>query len=579
MALIMNNSILAQPYVFRISSPSSNQSKFSANYNNNSVFVLLLSKYTSHSVSNLNNLNFKTKAAASSSSSSNRRVENTENNSNLEILDDVLLNRISSLKDAEEVLMLIAEKSERNGGILSTSDCSSIIKAAFDRNNAQLALSVYSAMRSNFNQGVSEAGSVVARWKWATPDVHIYAPLVKGLASSLQVSDAIRIIYDVCQMGVYSGDEVSFGKVVQCPSCMIAVAVAQPQHGSPPAERSMEIPPWERGLRFLNVMKQPIPAAVHSIVVQTPSGTARTHRFATNTVELPAQEGERVTISLAAPANVYREVGPLRFHSKAPGFNPGEAMCLTNHTNGRESLLLRAPVKNGNMSLRNPSFLIPALALLTTTDLASGIIDPSLPRLISISLVASVALGTTLNSVVIPQLNRLPQRMADVLAIKQQLLSQYDVLQTRIKGLRDSAEKEVWMLARMCQLENKIVAVGEPSYRARRSRIQKVRESLESSLIGRIELIDSYARISSMIEIEVEMDSDVLVAESVSNTESTAEQIEQIMELENLEQRWRMQAEANDEVEKLLSSQPIPTEQNSELHFTRSAILNLEKQL
>ncbi|PIA34312.1 hypothetical protein AQUCO_03800122v1 [Aquilegia coerulea] len=584
----MNNLILTQPYLSRISSPSSTQSKFSTFSptfnNNNSLFILLLTKYTSHRVSNLNNLNFKTKASSSSSSSSsNREIENVESDSVSEILDDELLKRISSLKDAEEVLMMIAEKSERNGGILSTSDCNLIIKAAFDRNNAQLALSVYSAMRSNFNQGASEEGSPVARWKWATPDVHIYASLVKGLASSLQVSDAIRIIYDVCQMGVYSGDEVSFGKVVRCPSCMIAVAVAQPQHGIQIAscskcryqyelvsgtivtieseQISMEIPPWERGLRFLSVIKQPIPAAVHSIVVQTPSGTARTHRFATNTVELPAQEGERVTISLAAPANVYREVGPLRFNSKAPGFNPGEAMCLTNHTNGRESQLLRAPVKNGNLSLRNPSFLIPALVLLTTGDLASGIIDPSLPRLISISVVASVALGTTLNNVVIPQLNRLPERMADVLAIKQQLLSQYDLLQTRIKGLRDAAEKEVWMLARMCQLENKIVAIGEPSYRARRSRIQKVRESLESSLIGRIELIDSYARISSMIEIEVEMDSDVLAAESVSNAESIAEQIEQIMELENLEQRWRMQAEANDEVERLLSSQPVPTEQ------------------
>ncbi|CAK9181419.1 unnamed protein product [Ilex paraguariensis] len=45
--------------------------------------------------------------------------------------------------------------------------------------------------------------------------------------------------------------------------------------------------------------------------------------------------------------------------------------------------------------------------------------------------------------------------------------------------------------------------------------------------------------------------------------ESIAEQIQQIMELENLEEarRWRIQAEANDEAERLLSSEAIPTEQ------------------
>ncbi|KAJ0048561.1 hypothetical protein Pint_14920 [Pistacia integerrima] len=60
---------------------------------------------------------------------------------------------------------------------------------------------------------------------------------------------------------------------------------------------------------------------------------------------------------------------------------------------------------------------------------------------------------------------QLPQRSVDAIAIKQQLLSQYDMLQSRIKDLKEAAEKEVWMLARMCQLENKIYAVGEPSYR------------------------------------------------------------------------------------------------------------------
>ncbi|KAL7237668.1 hypothetical protein ACSBR2_003885 [Camellia fascicularis] len=35
----------------------------------------------------------------------------------------------------------------------------------------------------------------------------------------------------------------------------------------PIAERSMEVPTWKRGLRFLQIKKQSFPATVHSIVV------------------------------------------------------------------------------------------------------------------------------------------------------------------------------------------------------------------------------------------------------------------------------------------------------------------------
>ncbi|MFS7917312.1 hypothetical protein Hanom_Chr03g00187521 [Helianthus anomalus] len=76
----------------------------------------------------------------------------------------------------------------------------------------------------------------------------------------------------------------------------------------------------------------------------------------------------------------------------------------------------------------------------------------------------------------------------------------------------------------------------------------------------------TFLSISSMIEIEVEMDSDVLAAESTSNAEETiAEQIEQIMEIENLEEIWRIQAEANDEMEKLLNSEILPSQQVSDI--------------
>jgi len=147
----------------------------------------------------------------------------------------------------------------------------------------------------------------------------------------------------------------------------------------------------------------------------------------------------------------------------------------------------------------------------------------------------------------------------DIVAVRQQLLSQYDILQSRLKELKQFAQKEVWMLARMCQLDNKILAVGEPSYRARRGRVKRVRESLESTLSARIELMESYAKLCSMIEIEIEMDSDVIAAEVASSAERISEQIQQLMEIDSLEEQWRIQAEANDEAERLLSSDSSET--------------------
>ncbi|CAL5214958.1 unnamed protein product [Lathyrus oleraceus] len=508
--------------------------------------------------------------------------QNETSNSN-NLLDQQLLHRIAATaKDADEALQLIADYSSHNSGVVSASDCCSIISASLERNNHQLALSVFYSMRSTFHQ-VDEKGPLVERWKWSRPNARVYTMLIQGLAASLRVSDALSVVKYICEVGVSPSEEVPFGKIVRCPSCRIAVAVAQPQQGIQivscakcryqyelvsgnivsiqSEEISMDITAWEKGLRFLKLMKQSIPSAVHSIVVETPSGMARTHRFATETVDLPAQEGERVTVAVAAPSNAYRNLGPFKLSSRAPNFYPGEAMCITNHKDGRESRLVRAPKKDENSSLLKPSILFPLLALFATGDAASGFIDPSLPQFISVVAVSSLAVGSALNSFVIPQLNQLPQRSVEVVAIKQRLLSQYDVLQSRINDLKEAAEKEVWILARMCQLENKISAVGEPSYRTRISKVKRVRESLQNSLRGRIELIASFARISSMIEIEVEMETDVLAAETTGDVDGFTEQIEQLMELENLEERWKMQAEANDEAERLLSSQPLPLDE------------------
>lgn len=56
--------------------------------------------------------------------------------------------------------------------------------------------------------GASENRPSVERWRWTRPNVHVYTSLVQGLAASLRVSDALRIIEDICQVGVSPGEEV-----------------------------------------------------------------------------------------------------------------------------------------------------------------------------------------------------------------------------------------------------------------------------------------------------------------------------------------------------------------------------------
>ncbi|KAK8538203.1 hypothetical protein V6N12_044338 [Hibiscus sabdariffa] len=537
----MSLSLASSPWLSRFSPPNTKLPDYSPSPSSN--FTLLSLLLRSNPLSSLKtNKSFKPRASLEETQS-NGVVEGTS------VLDEALLSRVSASKDADEALQMIAQNQisessgQLKGSVVSVSDCRLVINAALDRQNADLALSVFYAMRSSFDTGVSENGPLVDRWKWSRPDVGIYTTLVQGLAGLLRVSDALRLIDDICRVGVSPSEEVPFGKVVRCPICSIAAGVAQPQLG-------IQIVCCSK-CRYKYEL-------VSGNIVSVDSEEIRNSSCRTQHGDSSMEKGAKISAdiegksscccSLYSGTNPFwygPEVGPFKFSPKAPNFYPGEPMCLTNHKDGRESQLLRAPTKDGNTSILKPQFIIPLLTVLAAGDAASGLIDPSLPQLLSVAAVGSLAVGATLNAVVFPQLNQLPQRSVETTAIRQQLLSQYDILQSRIRDLKEAAEKEVWTLARMCQLENKIFAVGEPSYRARRSRIKRVREGLENSLRGRIELIDSFARISSMIEIE----------------ETIAEQIQQVMELENLEEKWKLQAEANDEAERLLSSQSIPTQQ------------------
>lgn len=70
-------------------------------------------------------------------------------------LSDEVVGEASGAGDADEALRIIAEKAGGSGGVVGASDCCSIVSAALERGNAELALSVFYAMRATFDQGVS----------------------------------------------------------------------------------------------------------------------------------------------------------------------------------------------------------------------------------------------------------------------------------------------------------------------------------------------------------------------------------------------------------------------------------------
>ncbi|XP_073395446.1 uncharacterized protein [Physcomitrium patens] len=427
--------------------------------------------------------------------------------------------QVALATDAGVALEMIAEKAGSQGGVVSNEDCSKLILEALVLGNSELAFSVLNAMRSSVIQrriGRDEKSSFIESWRWAQPNVNTYATLVRGLAASLRVADAIEVVADVRRRGVPAGDEVPFGKVIGCPTCRTALAVVQPQQGvqvAPCAKCryeyelmsgtvvecesesiSMNISVFERGFRLVKLLKRPVPAAVHSLVVRAPDGLARTHRCATESADIPAQEGERVTVISAAPANAVRGIGPFKTNARAPGWRPSEPMAITNHVTGRISSLSRPPPKSGSGAAFDASLIIPAVLLFASSDAATALIDPSLPRAIAIGAASVVAIGGATNAFVLPRINQLPQRTVDALALRQQLLAQHEKLQARLEDLTQAAADDVRMLARMCQLQNKMEAVNEPTYSARMERVQKARETLDERLEGRLELIYSYAK-------------------------------------------------------------------------------------
>jgi hypothetical protein len=92
--------------------------------------------------------------------------------------------------------------------------------------------------------------------------------------------------------------------------------------------------------------------------------------------------------------------------------------------------------------------------------------------------------------------------------IQQQLLRQHSNLMSKARALMASIEEDVRSLARLWQLQAKMQSVGS-TYNERLTQVALARSRVQEQLCKRLELLEGYCRIGSMIEIEVEMNTEV----------------------------------------------------------------------
>ncbi|BDA44546.1 hypothetical protein COCOBI_06-0220 [Coccomyxa sp. Obi] len=494
-----------------------------------------------------------------------------------------LIRRLTSCEAANEALNLFLQEAESDTSTSTSAsgfteeECRSLIGAAMERGNVALALSIYEAMcraRPGTGRGSSTAeGLGAVSWPHASLDT--VSAVVRGLARALRLKDAFGAIEDVRRRGVPLGDEVPFGHVVNSPMAPgTPLTVVQPHEGCKVVACASTRYEYEvftgdvvsvesealvsqqslllAAARAANIWRKPPLAAVHQMVLRAPDGRARSLRFGTATADVPAQVGERVSVvcspdPAAASSGGQQQQRAGLLGSAPPFTKPGQPLTMTNHALGRETPLQPPPSSAAGI----PGWLLPAAVILSASDAASGLIDPALPLLIAGGVATVATTGVLGTTVLLPRLKQLPERLLQLETVRQKLLAQHNAIVVRMDALVAEASDDVRVLARLWQLQNKMQSVGTAgSYGARIERVATAVEGLEGRLHKKLELLDGYARVANMIEIEVEIDTEVPAAE----VQGIEEQLQRLEEVAEMQADWRLQAEAQDEVERLLRS-------------------------
>eukprot|EP01023_Acetabularia_acetabulum_P015385 TRINITY_DN1744_c3_g1_i1.p1 TRINITY_DN1744_c3_g1~~TRINITY_DN1744_c3_g1_i1.p1 ORF type:complete len:569 (-),score=80.38 TRINITY_DN1744_c3_g1_i1:147-1814(-) len=459
---------------------------------------------------------------------------------------DRVLSKLQELFSLQEKEFLLSN--------LKVQDCESILEQCILRGNFDLAVSIYQDMQVGYG--------------WPVPDLKCLQILVVGLAEGLRVKDASNILQGIGRNGGVSSVEVSFGNIVTSPLCKdVPLAVINPSEGAQQVACSdsrylftlysgvcitATTQPLELGTnvlldfaRGLGLYKRNPVQAVQEIVVQAADGVSRTFRFGTCSSEVAAVEGDEVTIVCAGGNKQKRGI----LNNSPPGKQIGEVMQVSNHSTGVVCVTERAPARS-QQSGQVPSWLLPAVVLFAASDTASSLIDPNLPLIIGMGTVASIGSTLLASNVLWPQLKKIPQNTLAKEQQRQLLLGQHENMAKKLTSIIKEAEDNIRKLAKLSQLRSKMQSVGQQdAYGSRLIQVAEAISTLQHQLKRNIQLVEGYSKVVNMIEIEVEMESDI-----INQDKGIQKQMQRLLEVEQMAEEWQYQVEAKEELNRILKT-------------------------
>ena len=124
---------------------------------------------------------------------------------------------------------------------------------------------------------------------------------------------------------------------------------------------------------------------------------------------------------------------------------------------------------------------------------------------------ATAALGA---NVLLPSLKQLPESALGIQETRQSLLQEHVRLTSNIQQVVDETSEDVRMLARLWQLLNKMSSIdNRNAYATRAERVLEAKEAVEERMAARIGILSEYTRVCAMVEVEVEMETEIPLAE------------------------------------------------------------------
>lgn len=418
-------------------------------------------------------------------------------------------------------------------GALREDDCLKILTSCVSAENYELVLSIFASLFSPSEA----AGSFDSKssFEWPRRCESLSAEVVKLLCRNLETKTALEILNILRHRGVQSSEDIHFGYVVDCPDGQgRPLALMQPFEGSKvvpdsyskyeyeifsgrvvrsDSESLVSTLSWWKQIGF-QLGRTPT-AALHTMTIEAASGQQRTFKFGTSLSSAPAKVGDRVSV-VCSPEQGKTSRQSMRYSGilapSPPGTRPGEPLSITNHTVGGSTDLNR-PVDT-NDTVPGLKWLIPALIFFVGVDAASSMINPLYPMLFA-GMVGSSALAVSVgSSVVLPNLKKLPDSSLGLQETRQGLLQEHVRLTSNIQQLMVETFADIRMLARLWQLLGKMSSMEHhKAYTSRIERVIEARDAMENRLEARISMIHEYAKVLSMIEIEVEMETDIPLAE------------------------------------------------------------------